>query len=151
MKESGKHYSITFFALSQVLIECWISAAIGMPDLHPGNRFPIGCAVAAHGVYPALICTDVGCGIALYRLASTPSRLVPSKIAAQLTRLDDPWEGDTKEWLKDRGVEKESEFDKGSLGTVGAGNHFAEVCVVESVKDPARCEELGGGRDVSPW
>ncbi|KAF8608183.1 release factor H-coupled R [Ceratobasidium sp. AG-I] len=120
-----------------------VRAAIGMPDLHPGNRFPIGCAIAAQGIYPALIGTDVGCGIALYKLASTPSRLVPSKIASQLIGLDDPWDGDTRKWLKDRGVERESEFDKTSLGTVGAGNHFAEICVVESVKNQEKCEELG--------
>ncbi|KAG8700327.1 hypothetical protein FRC09_006022 [Ceratobasidium sp. 395] len=120
-----------------------VEAAIGMPDLHPGNRFPIGCAVAAKGIYPALIGTDVGCGIALYHLASIPSRLVPSKIASLLQGLDDPWDGDVRAWLRERGVEQESSFDKTSLGTVGAGNHFAEICMVESIKNEAKCEELG--------
>ncbi|CAE6388559.1 unnamed protein product [Rhizoctonia solani] len=120
-----------------------VVAAIGMPDLHPGNRFPIGCAIAAHGVYPALIGTDVGCGIALYRLAATPSHLVPSKIASRLRGLDDPWDGNVAAWLAERGVHNESKFDKSSLGTVGAGNHFAEVCVVEDIKDEETCEQLG--------
>ncbi|CAE6511980.1 unnamed protein product [Rhizoctonia solani] len=120
-----------------------VVAAIGMPDLHPGNRFPIGCAIAAHGVYPALIGTDVGCGIALYRLATTPSRFVPSKLAIRLRGLDDPWDGDVSAWLAERGVHKESDFDKASLGTVGAGNHFAEICVVEEIKDEEACEQIG--------
>ncbi|CAE6492628.1 unnamed protein product [Rhizoctonia solani] len=125
-----------------------VVAAIGMPDLHPGNRFPIGCAIAAHGVYPALIGTDVRCGIALYRLAATPSRFIPSKIASRLRGLDDPWDGDTSAWLTERGVHKESEFDKPSLGTVGAGNHFAEICVVEEIKDEGTCEQIGVGSEV---
>ncbi|KAG8743443.1 hypothetical protein FRC10_012022 [Ceratobasidium sp. 414] len=120
-----------------------VEAAIGMPDLHPGNRFPIGCAIAAKGIYPALIGTDVGCGIALYHLASIPSRMVPSKIAASLQGLDDPWDGDVRAWLAERGVDRESSFDASSLGTVGAGNHFAEICVVESIKNEEKCEELG--------
>ncbi|KAH7334687.1 release factor H-coupled R [Rhizoctonia solani] len=110
-------------------------AAMGMPDLHPGNRFPI--------VYPALIGTDVGCGIALYRLAAKPSRFIPSKIASKLRGLDDPWDGDTSAWLAERGVHKESAFDKSSLGTVGAGNHFAEICIVEEIKDEETCERMG--------
>ncbi|KAF8706751.1 tRNA-splicing ligase RtcB, partial [Rhizoctonia solani] len=120
-----------------------VIAAIGMPDLHPGNRFPIGCAIAARGVYPALIGTDVGCGIALYRLAATPSHLVPSKIASRLRGLDDPWSGDVAAWLSERGIQTKSEFDKSSLGTVGAGNHFAEICVVEDIKDEEACERIG--------
>lgn len=124
-----------------------VVAAMGMPDLHPGNRFPIGCAIAAHGVYPALIGTDVGCGIALYRLAAKPSRFIPSKIASKLRGLDDPWDGDTSAWLAERGVHKESAFDKSSLGTVGAGNHFAEICIVEEIKDEETCERMGVKRD----
>ncbi|KAG9105170.1 hypothetical protein FRC07_009544 [Ceratobasidium sp. 392] len=119
-----------------------VEAAIGMPDLHPGNRFPIGCAVAAKGIYPALIGTDVGCGIALYRLASIPSRMVPAKIASMLQGLDEAWDGDVRAWLAERGVDRESSFDVPSLGTVGAGNHFAEICVVEELKNEAKCEEL---------
>ncbi|KAF8756460.1 tRNA-splicing ligase RtcB [Rhizoctonia solani] len=120
-----------------------VIAVIGMPDLHPGNRFPIGCAIAARGVYPALIGTDVGCGIALYRLAATPSHLVPSKIASRLRGLDDPWSGDVAAWLSERGIQTKSEFDKSSLGTVGAGNHFAEICVVEDIQDEEACERIG--------
>ncbi|KAJ7449893.1 hypothetical protein FB451DRAFT_743138 [Mycena latifolia] len=36
-----------------------VSLVVGLPDLHPGSRFPIGCAIAADGVYPALIGSDV--------------------------------------------------------------------------------------------
>jgi release factor H-coupled RctB family protein len=121
-----------------------VQLAVGMPDLHPGNRFPIGCAVAAEGVYPALIGSDVGCGIALYTLSS-PSRSSPnpSKLAGLLTGLDEPWDGSVEAWLAQYGIERTSEYDRGSLGTVGAGNHFAEICSVERIVDEAVAQRLG--------
>jgi len=38
-----------------------IDLAVGMPDLHPGGKFPIGCVFATTGIiYPALIGGDIG-------------------------------------------------------------------------------------------
>ncbi|EIN09622.1 release factor H-coupled R [Punctularia strigosozonata HHB-11173 SS5] len=120
-----------------------VRLAAGMPDLHPGNRFPIGCAIVAEGIYPALIGSDVGCGIALYHLAAIPARLDPPKLAAQLRGLDDPWDGDVAVWLARYGIARASEFDRTALGTVGAGNHFAEVCRLEKALDGEACDLLG--------
>jgi hypothetical protein len=53
---------------SDTHLPSYLSSAIGMPDLHKGNRFPIGCAIVAEGIYPALIGSDIGCGITLYPL-----------------------------------------------------------------------------------
>lgn len=123
-----------------------VRMAVGMPDLHPGNRyarhqgvcltatqffanrFPVGCAIAAEGIYPALIGSDVGCGIALYALAS-PSKSFPNpvKLASLLKGLDDPWSGSVPQWLAHYAITRRSSFDEGSLGTVGSGNHFCEV------------------------
>jgi release factor H-coupled RctB family protein len=114
-----------------------------MPDLHKGDRFPIGCAIPSKGIYPALIGSDIGCGISVYPLGSKPSHLTPEKLASKLRRLDEPWEGDIKEWLKLYGIEKETEFDAGSLGTVGGGNHFAEIVTVERIVDEEACESMG--------
>ncbi|EJU02044.1 release factor H-coupled R [Dacryopinax primogenitus] len=119
--------------LQQVAALPGVRVAVGMPDLHPGSRFPIGCALIADGVYPALIGSDIGCGIALYRLSALPSRLDPGKLAHRLVGLDEPWEGDVREWLRGYAVDRETEFDASSLGTVGGGNHFAEICRVEKV------------------
>ncbi|KZT52419.1 release factor H-coupled R [Calocera cornea HHB12733] len=124
-----------------------VRVAVGMPDLHPGSRFPIGCALVADGVYPALIGSDIGCGISLYRLASLPARLDAAKLAARLTGLDEPWAGDTRAWLERYGVHQATAFDDCSLGTVGGGNHFAEVCRVESITDEAGARELGMTED----
>jgi len=119
----------------------------GMPDLHPGDRFPIGCTMIAEGIYPALIGSDIGCGIALYELSSKRLRLAkqPKKLAERLRGLDDPWEGSAAEWLRRYGLEHHDrwwDFDQ-SLGTVGSGNHFVEICSVESVADQAIATELG--------
>ncbi|KAJ6572917.1 release factor H-coupled R [Mycena sp. CBHHK59/15] len=117
---------------------------VGLPDLHPGSRFPIGCAIAAEGIYPALIGSDVGCGIALYELSARPkATLNPNKLASALRGLDDPWAGSVSTWLSNYGIERSSSFDVGSLGTVGAGNHFAELCSVEKIVDDAAAAQLG--------
>ncbi|KAJ7235437.1 release factor H-coupled R, partial [Mycena haematopus] len=116
-----------------------VALAVGLPDLHPGSRFPIGCAIAAEGVYPALIGSDIGCGIALYELsAHLKSSPNPAKLAAALQGLEDPWTGSVSAWLANY-----TTFDAGSLGTVGAGNHFAELCSVEQIVDEAAAAQLG--------
>jgi release factor H-coupled RctB family protein len=45
-------------------------------------------------------------------------------------------------WLSNYGITRVSEFDT-SLGTVGAGNHFAELCSVEKIVDEPAAEQLG--------
>lgn len=96
-----------------------------------------GCAVAAEGIYPALIGSDIGCGIALYRLSASSSRSLsnPKKLAGLLRGLDDPWPGSVSGWLARYGIDRVSTFDTTSLGTVGAGNHFAEICTPEKIVD----------------
>lgn len=103
-----------------------------------------GCAIAAEGIYPALIGSDVGCGIALYRLSASASRAKanPKKIASLLKGLDEPWSGSTSEWLARYGITRTSEFDSTSLGTVGSGNHFAEICAPEKIVDPVAVTSL---------
>jgi release factor H-coupled RctB family protein len=133
--------------LEQVATLPGVHIAVGMPDLHPGNRyvqcarfylrfslllfryrFPIGCVIAADGIYPAMIGSDVGCGIALYPLLP-PSKTSPNptKLASRLKGLDAPWSGSIAAWLLNYGITRHSPFDEGSLGTVGGGNHFCEV------------------------
>ena len=123
------------------------SSVVGMPDLHKGDRFPIGCAIFSQGIYPALIGSDIGCGISLYPLGSTPAHLTPQKLASRLLkgRLDEPWEGDAKQWLSVYEIEHNEELDEfeNSLGTVGGGNHFAEIVSVERVVDQEACDSMG--------
>jgi release factor H-coupled RctB family protein len=116
--------------------------AVGLPDLHAGIGCPVGSAFAASGVfYPHLIGTDIGCGIALWHSdlpAAKTSKIL--KWADKLEDLDEPWDGDATARLAACGVEA-TEYDA-SLGTIGAGNHFAELQKVEKVLDPQRFDSL---------
>ncbi|TDL21557.1 release factor H-coupled R [Rickenella mellea] len=112
-----------------------VHLACGMPDLHPGDRFPVGCVIVADGVYPALIGSDIGCGIGLYELSSlSRSAANPSKLAGLLRGLDEPWDGSASQWLSHYGLPSRPELET-SLGSVGLGNHFAEICTVERIVD----------------
>lgn len=121
-----------------------VRVVIGFPDLHPGVRFPIGCAVAADHVYPALIGSDIGCGIAVYALAP-PSRGLPQpgELANLLRGLDGPWDGDVRDWLNSHGIYRRSSFDQSCLGTIGGGNHFADICLGQGVVDKTSADDIG--------
>src|SRR5579859_4125382 len=108
--------------------------AVGMPDLHPGTKSPVGAAfVTEEWVYPGLIGGDIGCGMAVYRTILTAEKVADSevkKLADRLVGMEGPWEGDTRKWLgeylSEEEVEEVKEWET-SLGTIGAGNHFAEL------------------------
>jgi len=117
--------------------------AIGLPDLHPGKGFPVGSANASAGViYPHLVGTDIGCGMSLYKTSIKSKRIKLEQWAKALHGLESSWEGDVSIWLKNRGV-KETEYDKTHLGTIGGGNHFAELQQVEKVVDEETFTKLG--------
>jgi len=59
--------------------------------------------------------------------------------------LEQQWEGDSTKWLESRGVAPTSH--DGSLGTIGGGNHFAELQMVERVEDEATFAKMGLTKD----
>ncbi len=116
--------------------------AVGLPDLHPGKNSPIGAAFLSKGlIRPALVGSDIGCGMALWQSDLPLRRAKPEKLAPRLEGLDEPWDGDTTAWLAKRGLAP-SPHDA-ALGTVGHGNHFAEIQAVEAVMDEAAFAALG--------
>jgi release factor H-coupled RctB family protein len=58
--------------------------------------------------------------------------------------LEHPWEGDVSEVLAASGLAP-TEFDQ-ALGTIGGGNHFAELQRVEQVLDSGEFKRLGLGK-----
>ncbi|KAF2463183.1 release factor H-coupled R [Lindgomyces ingoldianus] len=115
--------------------------AVGQPDLHPGTKFPIGAVFASRKwVHPPLIGSDIGCGMAWYK-TNLSRRQVDGdkgkKVAEKLRGLEGPWrtQADREQWLLDDGCSAGEEWDS-SLGTIGAGNHFAEIQVVETLSLP---------------
>jgi release factor H-coupled RctB family protein len=120
--------------------------AVGMPDLHPGKGAPIGAVFACAGwVYPYLIGSDIGCGMALYRTDLARKAIKLDRWERRLDDLDGPWAGDVAAWLDDRGIDPTA-YD-GSLGTIGLGNHFAEVQALDQVVDPTAAETIALERD----
>ena len=106
----------------------------GMPDLHPGKVAPIGAAMTSTVLYPFLVGSDIGCGIAVFPIRL--KRAVPEKLAARFPDLDrevDP--ADVDEEIPGGHTE--------GLGTVGRGNHFVELARVDQVLDAGHASRLG--------
>ena len=116
--------------------------AVGMPDLHPGKGSPVGAAFLSRGVVrPALVGSDIGCGMAFWQTDLPLRRLRPDRLADALDGLDLPWDGDRTAWLAARGLAPTPH--DAALGTPGRGNHFCEFQAVHEVRDAAACEALG--------
>jgi release factor H-coupled RctB family protein len=116
-------------------------SAVGLPDLHPGKGAPVGAAFASEGLfYPFLVGNDIGCGMGLWDLELPARKAKPVRWAARLD-LEGPWEGDTDALLAELGV-RPCGFEE-ALGTVGGGNHFAEVQRVDVVHDAKHFTALG--------
>ncbi|PRP80696.1 hypothetical protein PROFUN_11655 [Planoprotostelium fungivorum] len=119
--------------------------AIGMPDLHPGKGFPIGSATASHSVfYPHLVGSDIGCGMTLTKTSIRKKNVRPVNIDRWVSRLhglEGPWDGEEK-GMTGENIMQSKEFDN-QIGTIGGGNHFAELQEIESVVDRETFERLG--------
>lgn len=108
-------------------------AAVGLPDLHPGKGYPIGAVFLSERIYPALVGNDIGCGMTLWQTELTARRFKPERAAERLQGLEGPWDGDLDAWRADWNLEP-TPFDT-ALGTIGGGNHFAELQTIEKVLD----------------
>lgn len=119
--------------------------AVGFPDLHPGKGSPVGSAFVTEGViYPYLIGGDVGCGMALFK-TDLVQRDIKLNLWADLRfDLEHPWEGEVQEVLAASELES-TEFDQ-ALGTLGGGNHFAELQMVDEVLDARAFKRFGLGK-----
>ncbi len=118
-----------------------IREAVGMPDLHAGKGYPVGAAFLSEGqIYPALVGNDIGCGMGLWRTELKTSKLKLDKWASKL-KLDDPWEGPASTWLEDYELPADL-YDK-SIGTIGGGNHFAELQSIAKIHDTAAFQHIG--------
>jgi len=136
-------------------------AAVGLPDLHPGRGYPVGAAFFTVGhLYPALVGGDIGCGMALWRTGLRTHKVSPSGLEKQLGSIDGP----LPDALMDDALAQLRALPTAplpateamlaeSLGTIGGGNHFAELQVVDAVYDasgPHRCAQGRGGAAPGP-
>lgn len=114
----------------------------GMPDLHPGRGYPVGAAFFSTGqLYPTLVGNDIGCGMALWRTDLAVARLHLDKLEKRLGNLDAPLDDSWAEAIAAFGLPHCGH--ERSLGTIGGGNHFAELQRLEQSYDDAALSELG--------
>ncbi len=111
-------------------------AAVGLPDLHPGKGGPVGAAFLCRKViYPHIVGSDVGCGMGFWQTSLKTRKAKRDKWANRLKDLGQPWNGDMHGWMR-RWDLTSSDHDM-ALGTIGGGNHFAELQRVEQI----HCED----------
>lgn len=114
----------------------------GFPDMHPGKGGPVGAAMLTEGViYPYLVGSDAGCGMALFATDLSVAKAKPEKWTIRLKGLEMPWDGDADAWLQERGADP-NRFSL-SAGTIGSGNHFAELLRVQKVLDYEKFHNSG--------
>ena len=118
-----------------------IRYAVGFPDLHPGKGSPVGAAFVTEGaIYPHLIGGDIGCGMALFQTDLVRRDAKLDRWVERYFHLEQPWDEEAGEFLVKHGLES-TEFDR-ALGTIGGGNHFAEIQVVDKVLDSGAFKQL---------
>jgi len=119
--------------------------AVGFPDLHPGKGSPVGAAFVTEDIiYPHVIGGDIGCGMVLFKtdLVRRDNKL--DRWAKLQFNLEHPWDQFVSDFLAERDLES-TEFDS-ALGTIGGGNHFAELQMVEKVLEADEFKKLGLGK-----
>ena len=122
-----------------------VRRAVGFPDLHPGKGSPVGAAFVTEGViYPHLIGGDIGCGMALFKTGLVRRDAKLDRWAKLQFNLEHPWDQFVSDFLAERALES-TEFDS-ALGTIGGGNHFAELQTVEKILDGDEFKKLGLGK-----
>jgi release factor H-coupled RctB family protein len=119
--------------------------AVGFPDLHPGKGSAVGAAFVTEGlVYPYLIGGDIGCGMALFKTDLVRRDVKLDRWAQVQFDLEHVWTDEIREVLAKEELES-TDFDE-ALGTLGGGNHFAELQAVEEVLNGREFKKLGLGK-----
>ncbi len=122
-----------------------VCQAVGFPDLHPGKGSPVGAAFVTAGmIYPHLIGGDIGCGMALFKTDLVRRDAKLDRWSKLQFNLEHPWDQFVSDFLAERDLES-TEFDS-ALGTIGGGNHFAELQTVEKVFEADEFKKLGLGK-----
>ncbi|MBF0226983.1 MAG: RNA ligase RtcB family protein [Desulfobacterales bacterium] len=118
-----------------------IQYSVGLPDLHPGRGNPVGAAFISKGIiYPYIVGNDVGCGVALFSTEIKTNKIKKDKWLKKLKNFEEPYDGDLEFWRTEFGLNPSS-FDI-SLGTIGGGNHFAELQTIEKIMDQKSFDDL---------
>lgn len=116
---------------------------IGFPDLHAG---PVGIAVSTiDTIYPHLIGSDIGCGMSFWQTDVLIRKANLDKLVNKLDCLDDPCEMPTEQFFESRGIAVRHAM---ALGTIGGGNHFAELQKTAAIHNKKLFSEYGLCKDA---
>lgn len=119
-----------------------IEKVVGLPDLHAGRGIAVGAAFwSSDHVFPHLVGSDIGCGMALYETDLALRKFKLEKSERKLVGLDDPWAGDAEQAVREAGLP--DMLASPALGTIGGGNHFVEFQKIETVADADRFASIG--------
>ncbi len=130
--------------LDQALMTARCDAMAGplalMPDAHLGAGSTVGSVLLTHGIIPAAVGVDIGCGVSAYKtnikrheISDEAARRILGRIRQTIpsgvgkAHSMSPELG--KEFVKWRGwpsIDEEKRILT-QFGTLGSGNHFAEV------------------------
>lgn len=119
-----------------------------MPDAHLGSGATIGSVLLTHGIIPAAVGVDIGCGITTMRLDINRREIndeevrsimgfirnsIPSGVG-KVKKSEDFTSKAGWDFIKKRGMPSMGDEAKIALsfGTLGSGNHFAEVSTDET-------------------
>ena len=112
-----------------------VKKVVGLPDLSVG-RVPNGMAVLTEDrIYPHLIGGDIGCGMSLFEVPVKAKKIKVDRFAKYLSKIES---------LDD--VVLDTPLLGYHLGSIGKGNHFAELQVLNHVENEALFGALGLSR-----
>lgn len=117
-----------------------VTKAVGLPDLHPGKT-PVGSAIITEGIiYPHLVGNDIGCGMGLFMTGIEKRKVKIERLVKKAETI-----GNIKEIALPE-IDNEDLVSSPlgtSLGTIGGGNHFAELQEVEKIFEEEKFRSLG--------
>ena len=129
------------YQLHQVAALSGVSNIAAFPDLHPGKYGPVGCAILADRLFLHLIGNDIGCGMSLFALDIPARKFRVDKAALKMRGLEGAWQGNAGQRLEEQSFARD--LHPQTLGTIGGGNHFCEVQMVETIFDPVSAAASG--------
>ncbi len=111
---------------------------VALPDIHLGKGAPVGAAFLTKNLfYPYLTGNDIGCGMSLWMTHLKKHKAKRDQWIKKIANLDEPLD---QEFISNNiNVNMDDNFKPDpedlTLGTLGGGNHFVELSMIESIED----------------
>jgi release factor H-coupled RctB family protein len=119
--------------------------SVGLPDLHPGRGYPIGAAfLTKEIIYPALVGNDIGCGMSLWCTGLSAKKIKRERLEKNLGSIDDALDDSWNTLLEERAAALGVNLGahRQVIGTIGGGNHFAELLMIDEVYTTTSSHEI---------